>query len=252
MVDMVLHPNTKTQGIPFSAERSFFGVVKTAIGERYEIFAKIRVADVLEPRSGGGRQGWQRAFNCIAMKHFDFVLCDPDTCQTIAAIELDDSSHRAAKAKERDAFLNEACHSAGFPLIRFPARRAYSHHDVATTISNAISSDPTPRNPEQNVTDSTPKASPEQASVPYRAAPFQTVRSVGNECFAAWRKRGSTKERIFGAASITPDVEVCSEQAKSNNLQILPKRIHDWIQFLARVRKEFVGSDRRERNPRLS
>ena len=179
------------------AERSFFGVVKAAIGERYEILAKIRVADVLEPRSGEGRQAWQRAFNRIAMKHFDFVLCDPHTCQTIAAIELDDSSHRAAKAKERDAFLNEACHSAGFPLIRFPARRAYSHHDVATTISNAIGSDPTPRNPEQNVTDSTPTALPEQAAVAASGSSIPDCPKCGKRMLRRVAKKGQHKGTYF-------------------------------------------------------
>src|SRR4051812_27168742 len=39
-------------GLLSAAEASFFGVLKTVLGNEYWIFAKVRIADVLEPVQG--------------------------------------------------------------------------------------------------------------------------------------------------------------------------------------------------------
>lgn len=106
------------------AERSFYGVLVEAVGQKGLVFAKVRVADVLAPR--GLRGGpWQRAFNAISAKHFDFVVCDPGNCFVKLAIELDDASHDNPKRQQRDAFLDRATASAGLPLVRLKAARGY-------------------------------------------------------------------------------------------------------------------------------
>ena len=50
------------------------------------------------------------------------------------AIELDDSSHRQTKRKERDAFLEEAMQGAGIPLYRFAVKREYDPQEVYNTL----------------------------------------------------------------------------------------------------------------------
>jgi len=71
------------------AERSFFGVLRQAAGDRLVVFAKVRVGDVLMVPNTGS----QGDRNRIAQKHFDFLVCLPDSLQPAAAIELDDRSH---------------------------------------------------------------------------------------------------------------------------------------------------------------
>ncbi|KZY11990.1 hypothetical protein A3724_10345, partial [Alcanivorax sp. HI0033] len=99
------------------AERSFYGVLCQAVGDNTLIFSKVRVADVLAPQKGLNRSSWQGAFNKISAKHIDFLLCDPQDCAVKLAIELDDASHGSAKRQKRDAFLEQACESAGLPLL---------------------------------------------------------------------------------------------------------------------------------------
>lgn len=116
------------QAIPFllsKAERSFFGVFTQAIGSYGNVFAKVRVADVLAPSKGLGRAGWQRAFNAISAKHFDFIVCDRNTSAILLAVELDDASHSNGRRQVRDDFLNKACASAGVPLLRIKAASGY-------------------------------------------------------------------------------------------------------------------------------
>lgn len=108
------------------AERSFFGVLKQAVGDEALLFAKVRVADVLEPKKGGAKGAWQKAFNAISSKHFDYVICSNDDSSILLAVELDDASHSAKKRATRDEFLNNICTEAGLPLLRVPAKKSYS------------------------------------------------------------------------------------------------------------------------------
>lgn len=66
-----------SRGLLSKAERSFYGVLVQAVGSNGIVFAKVRVADVINPKKGMSRSDWQRAFNQISAKHFDFVVCDP-------------------------------------------------------------------------------------------------------------------------------------------------------------------------------
>lgn len=61
------------------AERSFYGVLQTAItrfnasqsDSHYPLFAKVRIADVVNPDHKRGSKDWIRAFRKVSPKHFD-------------------------------------------------------------------------------------------------------------------------------------------------------------------------------------
>ena len=118
------------------AERSFYGVLQQAVGNSYEIHAKVRVADILTPEKGLDRSKWQIAFNKISPKHFDFVLCDPNTLSVIKVIELNDSSHKKQTRRTRDEFLTAACESANLMLYTIPAKKAYSLHELRKSLGD--------------------------------------------------------------------------------------------------------------------
>src|SRR3990170_209703 len=115
-----------------AAERSFYGVLLQVIDKRYHVAWKVRIADVLWiPGSTTNRQ---RHWNRILAKHLDFVLCHPESSAPILAIELDDSSHRDGKRRQRDSFVDAALDAAELPLLRVPARRSYSPQELAELI----------------------------------------------------------------------------------------------------------------------
>lgn len=120
------------------AERSFYGVLLQATGDQWRVFPKVRVADALTPEKGLSRSDWQRAFNAISARHFDFLLCDPDDCSVKLAVELDDKSHEKKQARKRDRQLAAACESAGLPLLRIKAARAYSVADIRDQIQASL------------------------------------------------------------------------------------------------------------------
>jgi len=137
--------STLPKGFPYEraeflspAERSFLGALELALGPRYRIFAKVRLADVIKTRSeldGRRRQG---AFNQIIQKHLDFVLCDPASLAVVAVVELDDSSHRKARQRERDQWKDEALKAASIPVVRFPAARSYATTELAEGIAACL------------------------------------------------------------------------------------------------------------------
>jgi len=120
------------------AEQNFYRTLQKGLTNKFLILIKVRVADVLQPEKGMHKSAWQAAFNRIKAKHFDFVLCSKNNYEIIAAIELDDSSHQRSDRKKRDKFLNAACESANFPLIRFTAKSSYEAQDITSTLLDAL------------------------------------------------------------------------------------------------------------------
>jgi hypothetical protein len=118
------------------AERSFFGVLRQAVGVEYLIFAKVRLADLVWiPR---GTPSAQSHANRVNPKHIDFVLCDHDAIRPLLAIELDDSSHARSDRRSRDAFVDAALAAAGLPLLRVPAQTGYNVAELQSRIRTAI------------------------------------------------------------------------------------------------------------------
>ena len=137
-------PSGKVRSFPYQrietlftpAERSFLPVLDQVLAPTdYRVFGKIRIADVLKVKSGINRSDWQKAFNRISAKHFDFVICRSSDLAIIAAIELDDKSHQKRNRKERDVFVDKATEAAGFPLVRVRCSNRYSQEEIAELLA---------------------------------------------------------------------------------------------------------------------
>lgn len=116
------------------AETSFFHALEAAVDGKLRIFGKVRIADVLKVKKGLDKSQWGFQFGRIKAKHFDYVLCTPNTLKVVCAIELDDSSHQKPDRVKRDEFVNAICKEAGLKLHRFRIQKHYN----PTEISNRI------------------------------------------------------------------------------------------------------------------
>ncbi|UTW11661.1 DUF2726 domain-containing protein [Marinobacterium rhizophilum] len=112
------------------AERSFAGVLDQVLDTRYRVYGKVRVADLIEPLPTKDHRIWQKAFNRISAKHFDFVICNSSDLVPVVVVELDDSSHQKAKRQQRDEMLQQVCQQVQLPLIRVPAQKGYKLAEV--------------------------------------------------------------------------------------------------------------------------
>jgi hypothetical protein len=133
-----LSPYSAKSNLLSPAERSFLGVLVNAIGTDYVVAPKVRVADAVAPRTGMSRSDWQRAFNRISAKHFDYVVCRASDFRIVAAVELDDKSHKQARRRERDQFLEAAIRSADLPLLRFDAKSGYSQAQIRDSFAGVF------------------------------------------------------------------------------------------------------------------
>lgn len=117
-----------------AAELSLYGVLRLAVGDRWAICPKVRLADIFFA-VGEQAQAWN---NRTLSKHVDFLLCDARTMRPVLAVELDDRSHTRPHRQQRDEFEDRLFRSAGLPLVRMTPRANYSVDEVAAALRNAI------------------------------------------------------------------------------------------------------------------
>lgn len=127
----------KTDSLFTPAEMAFLKTLEIALEGKYRIFGKVRVADVITVKKTSEKGVWQKAFNKIGMRHFDFVLCDKESLKVIGVVELDDSSHNNKTQKERDEFLNEICKETGVNITRIKAKKTYDIETLKTELNKA-------------------------------------------------------------------------------------------------------------------
>lgn len=111
-----------------AAEAAFYPVLAEAAKAGPEgclVMCKVRLGDLIRPRKGldkdrkpGSASRATGLRNRANQKHVDFVVVRASDFGVVAAVELDDSSHQRAKAKERDAFVNGALEAAGVRMVR--------------------------------------------------------------------------------------------------------------------------------------
>ncbi len=83
----------------------------------YTILAKIRLADLIKVKTGLSKKDYNKYFAKIRAKHIDFMLCNPDNLAPILLIELDDPSHKREDRIQRDKFVDNALHAAGYKIL---------------------------------------------------------------------------------------------------------------------------------------
>ena len=119
-------------------EQLFCHELKRAIADLpYQLFGKIRIADLVVVAPEVARRDYLPTFNRISNKHVDFVLINP-FFETILAIELDDSSHQQKHRQQRDAFVDEVFAQARIPLLHIPVQQRYQAEHIRALIIQAI------------------------------------------------------------------------------------------------------------------
>jgi ssDNA-binding Zn-finger/Zn-ribbon topoisomerase 1 len=186
-------PFQKAEALFSPAERSFLGVLQQAVGNDTAILGKVRVADVVQPKTGLGRSAWKKAFNKISAKHFDFLLCHKENLSVRCAIEWVDGSHDSKSRHQRDEFLKKVCVAAGVPLVQIPAKSGYVVSEVKRLIPRHLITIDSP------IPEAFPDPTPQEAELNAKICP---------NCSAVMAKRVANKGRhagkVFWACSAFP------------------------------------------------
>lgn len=132
----IQYPYEKIDSLATKTELKFFHVLKAVVSDRFVIFGKVRIADLLKVTSGSkNRMSWQNKINC---KHIDFVLCDPESLNILVAVELDDRSHQREDRIKRDEFVNKAFEDANLPILRVKTKKEYDVKALTKAIDLAV------------------------------------------------------------------------------------------------------------------
>ncbi|WP_232819917.1 DUF2726 domain-containing protein [Aliidiomarina celeris] len=133
------YPYKKRQESFFSAtEESFMSLLERGCGERYRVFTKVRLGDVITVRSDGLSSTAKRdAANKLNSRLLDFVLCDRTTMKVAAVIELEPVEPSNVQMK-RNWFLKNSLSAAGVPFLRFKARPGYRADELGEFIQTKL------------------------------------------------------------------------------------------------------------------
>jgi Protein of unknown function (DUF2726) len=134
----IVYPYEKQPSLLSPAERSFFGVLLKVVAKNHTVFCKVRLADVIKTVHYSDRSKWQSAYNRIASKHVDFLICDSSTLDILYVIELDDGSHERAERQKRDDFVDTALGVATIPVLHIPVKSGYSLQEVSQALDSKI------------------------------------------------------------------------------------------------------------------
>lgn len=129
-------PYKKVPSIFTPAERQFYELLSRIVGQRYVIFAKVRMSDLLRIDAQGSER--QSAWGRISQKHSDFVLLTRDTLAPVLVIELDDASHQGARRQSSDALKDAAYARAGLPILHVPVAREWNAAELVQAIQRAL------------------------------------------------------------------------------------------------------------------
>ena len=123
------------------AEQKFYRALRSSLPlEHYQIFSKVRMADIVDVQKGFDNKTHRSALNKITQKHVDFLLCNPNDSTIYAVVELDDSSHNSQSQKRNDAFKDETFAACAIPILRFPVKASYSSEEIAAQINTVLGS----------------------------------------------------------------------------------------------------------------
>lgn len=132
-------PYAQRDSLLSQAERSFLGVLELVLPDDWRAFAQVRLADLLSIQKPRRTPGYIAAFNRVASKHVDFVICATRHLRIVGVIELDDRSHENERAQKRDSVKDAALRAAGIPVLRIKTKRSYSTQELRDRLREAFS-----------------------------------------------------------------------------------------------------------------
>lgn len=126
---------TRKQSVMTSSEAVFYKRLQAIVNGKYIIFPQIHLSALGSNRTQGRYRmaGFQR----INRRSVDYILVDPDTLQTVYAVELDDSTHDTEKGRAVDALKSEILRQINIPLVRFRNTQTLSDEDIVRAFSDA-------------------------------------------------------------------------------------------------------------------
>jgi hypothetical protein len=119
------------------AEKNFQNLVEQAMGTKYRIINRVKLADIVTIRNGVSDRASQSAVNNAEGKYLDFVICDRNTMKLLGAIDLVDTQGKGYKIK-KDWFVSGALEAASIPHLRIKVKANYTLDEIRACINSRL------------------------------------------------------------------------------------------------------------------
>jgi hypothetical protein len=119
------------------AEKNFQNLVEQAMGTKYRIINRVKLADIVTIRNGVSDRASQSAVNNAEGKYLDFVICDRKTMKLLGTIDLVDTQGKGYKIK-KDWFVSGALEAAAIPHLRIKVKANYTLDEIRACIHSRL------------------------------------------------------------------------------------------------------------------
>ena len=123
------YPFSKKQSLFTHVERSFLTLIERAVGDDYKVMNRVKLTDIVEVKNGVANKAKRSAMLSASAKYIDYVLCDKETMNIIAAIDLVNTNGKGGHKAKKDWFVTGALESAGVPHVRIKIKPGYKVSD---------------------------------------------------------------------------------------------------------------------------
>ena len=120
------------------AEGELLAALRQALGGEYEVYPKVRLADLIEVRKGLTRKQRAEALEHVAGRHVGFVICDRGTNAVRGVVELELGAGPRTGRHRPVPFLDGALAAAHVPLVRVPAQSPYAPAELRDRVLTAF------------------------------------------------------------------------------------------------------------------
>ena len=119
------------------AEKNFQNLVEQAVGSKYRVINRVKLADIVTIRKGVSNRASQTAISNAQNKYLDFVICKRDSMKLLGVIDLVDTQGRGYKLK-KDWFVSGALEAASIPHVRIKVKANYTVAEIRACIHSRI------------------------------------------------------------------------------------------------------------------
>ena len=119
------------------AEKNFQNLVEQAMGAKYRVINRVKLADIVTIRNGVSDRASQSAANNAEGKYLDFVICERTTMKLLGAIDLVDTQGKGYKIK-KDWFLSGALEAVSIPHLRIKVKANYTLDEIRACINSRL------------------------------------------------------------------------------------------------------------------
>jgi hypothetical protein len=132
-------PYERTDTLISPSQQSILFLLEKALDERYSVFSKIRLQDVVRVNSDLPPGQQKAAMKRLTSEPLDLVICEKGNAAILGVVLLDgEGAHPEKGLVRQEIDVDRVLAAAGIPVVRLNASKDYSLDDIRIEVSRSI------------------------------------------------------------------------------------------------------------------